>query len=228
MSLHQARLIDTKGRSGMTQVSRSSLLALHAIRLGGFIDTQAVADRYGMPVGLAESHVRDFRECGWISRFRFGADAGWSLTESGRAENERLLADELSECGAKAFVEEVYREFLPLNARLVQACTAWQLTILPDGSMRDNDHGDAQRDRPILAELESLAEELVPLTIQLTERLARFSGYDTRFSAALSLAADNPEMVTGTKHDSAHRVWFELHEDLIATLSIDRALPSCP
>ncbi|MGW4773213.1 hypothetical protein ACWEO2_34910 [Nocardia sp. NPDC004278] len=181
-----------------------------------------------MPVGLAESHVRDFREGGWISRFRFGADAGWSLTESGRAENERLLADELSECGAKAFVEDVYRVFLPLNARLVQACTAWQLTILPDGSMQDNDHGDAQRDQPILAELESLAEELVPLTIQLTERLARFSGYDTRFATALSLAADNPEMVTGTKHDSAHRVWFELHEDLIATLGIDRVLPTCP
>ncbi|NNH75102.1 transcriptional regulator [Nocardia uniformis] len=212
----------------MTHVSRSSLLALHAIRLGGFVDTQAAADRYGMHVGLAESHVRDFRERGWISRFRFGPDAGWSLTESGRAENERLLADELSECGAKAFAEDVYREFLPLNARLVQACTAWQLTILPDGSMQDNDHADAQRDRPILAELESLAEELVPLTIQLTERLARFSGYDTRFAAAVSLAADNPEMVTGTKHDSAHRVWFELHEDLIATLGIDRALPSCP
>jgi len=212
----------------MPHVSSSSLLALHAIRLGGFVDTQAVADRYGTPVGLAESHVRDFRACGWISRFRFGADAGWSLTESGRAENERLLADELSECGAKALVEAVYRVFLPLNARLVQACTAWQLTILPDGSMQDNDHEDAQRDRPILAELESLAEELVPLTIQLTERLARFTGYDTRFAAALSLAADNPEMVTGTKHDSAHRVWFELHEDLIATLGIDRALNSGP
>lgn len=212
----------------MPHVSYSSLLALHAIRLGGFVDTQAVADRYGMPVGLAESHVRDFRACGWISRFRFGADAGWSLTDSGRAENERLLADELSECGAQASMEDVYRMFLPLNARLVQACTAWQLTILPDGSMQDNDHGDAQRDRRILAELESLAEELVPLTIQLTERLARFTGYDTRFAAAVSLAADNSEMVTGTKHDSAHRVWFELHEDLIATLGIDRALNSGP
>lgn len=212
----------------MPHVSYSSLLALHAIRLGGFVDTQAVADRYGMPVGLAESHVRDFRACGWISRFRFGADAGWSLTESGRAENERLLADELSACGAKALVEDVYRMFLPLNARLVQACTTWQLTILPDGSIQDNDHRDAQRDRRILAELESLAEELVPLTIQLTERLARFSGYDTRFAAAVCLAADNSEMVTGTKHDSAHRVWFELHEDLIATLGIDRALNSGP
>ncbi|WP_378732904.1 hypothetical protein [Nocardia brasiliensis] len=112
--------------------------------------------------------------------------------------------------------------------RLVQACTAWQLIILPDGSMRDNDYRDAQRDRQILTELANLAEKLVPLTSQLTEQLARFSGYDTRFTAALALAADNPEMVTGTKRDSSHRVWFELHEDLIATLGIDRALPSGP
>ncbi|NEW57277.1 transcriptional regulator [Nocardia cyriacigeorgica] len=213
----------------MTHVSRSSLLALHAIRLGGFVDTRAVADRYDMPVGLAESHVRNFRERGWISGFRFGADSGWSLSESGRAENERQLADELSKCGALAFMEDAYRRFVPLNARLVRACTAWQLTILPDGSMQDNDHADAQRDRMILDELESLAAELVPLAVQLTERLARFSGYHTRFAAALSLAADNPDMVTGTEHDSAHRVWFELHEDLIATLGIDRtALPSSP
>ncbi|MFF0458005.1 hypothetical protein [Nocardia africana] len=210
----------------MTHVSRSSLLALHAIRLGGFVETHAVAGRYRMPVDLAESYVRDFRDRGWINRFRFGTDAGWSLTESGRAQNERQLADELSECGAKALVADVYRMFLPLNARLVQACTAWQLTILPDGSMQDNDHQDSQRDRSILDELESLAKELVPLTNTLTERLARFAGYDTRFAAALSLAADNPQMVTGTEHDSAHRAWFELHEDLIATLGIDRTHPS--
>ncbi|MFI6166086.1 hypothetical protein ACIBCN_04795 [Nocardia sp. NPDC051052] len=212
----------------MTHVSGSSLLTLHAIRLGGFADTKAVADRYGMPVGLAESHVRDFRERGWISHFRFGTDAGWSLTESGRAENERLLADELSREGAKALVEDVYRVFLPLNARLVRVCTEWQLTILSDGSMRDNDHGDAHRDRQILAELQSLAAELVPLTRQLTERLARFSGYDTRFAEAVTLAADHPEMVAGIEHDSAHRVWFELHEDLIATLGIDRTLTFGP
>ncbi|PXX62196.1 hypothetical protein DFR70_10763 [Nocardia tenerifensis] len=210
----------------MTHVSPSLLLALHAIRLGGFLDTQAVADRFGMPVGLAESHVRDFQARGWAGRFRFGADAGWSLTESGRTENERLLADELAASGAKALVEDVYRRFLPLNARLVQACTDWQLIILPDGSMRDNDHADARRDRRILAELDSLAAELAPLTTRLTERLARFSGYDSRFAAALAQAADDPQRITGIEPGSAHRVWFELHEDLIATLGIDRGSTS--
>ncbi|MVU82073.1 transcriptional regulator [Nocardia sp. ET3-3] len=206
----------------MTHVSCSSLLALHAIRLGGFVGTQAVADRFHLPLGLAESHIRDFRERGWISHFRFATDAGWSLTARGRGENEQLLAGELAECGAKSSVEEVYRMFLPLNERLVKACTAWQLTILPDGGMRDNDHDDADHDARILAELESLAQELVPMTTRLTEHLARFSGYDTRFASALSRAVCDPEMIVGTTTDSAHRVWFELHEDLIATLGIDR------
>ncbi|AYF74195.1 transcriptional regulator [Nocardia yunnanensis] len=181
-----------------------------------------------MPPGLAESHIRDFRERGWISRFHFATDAGWSLTASGRRENERLLADELAECGAKPLVETVYRAFLPPNTRLVQACTAWQLTILPDGSIRDNDHHDTQHDARILAELSSLADELLPLTTELTDRISRFSGYHSRFSTALSQAADNPDMVTGIKNGSAHQVWFELHEDLLATLGIDRSLPSTP
>ncbi|WP_067708406.1 hypothetical protein [Nocardia yamanashiensis] len=212
----------------MTHVSASSLLALHAIRLGGFVDTQAVAARYRMPTGLAESHVRTFREHGWISHFRFGPDAGWSLTASGRQENERQLAHELAKCEAKALVETIYRAFLPLNARLTQACTAWQLTILPDGSMHDNNHDNPQHDAQILSELNTLATELTPLTTQLTNQLARFSGYDTRFTTALTQAADNPDMITGTTPTSAHRIWFELHEDLIAALGIDRSLIASP
>lgn len=208
----------------MTHVSSSSLLALHAIRLGGFVDTAAVADRYRIPVGLAESHVRDFRASGWITRYSFGSDAGWSLTESGRRENERVLGEELAACGAKVLVEAIYRDFLPLNERLVKACTAWQLTTGADGRMHENDHSDTEQDRQILVELESLTGELVPLMARLTAQLARFADYDTRFVAALDrAAAGDHEMVTGTNNDSCHRAWFELHEDLIATLGIDRA-----
>ncbi|MFI9511195.1 hypothetical protein [Nocardia sp. NPDC052566] len=208
----------------MTHVSGSALLALHAIRLKGFVDTQGVADRFRMPVGLAESHLREFRTRGWISRLSFGDDAGWSLTEQGREENERALGDELAACGARVSVETTFRAFLPLNKRLVKACTAWQMTIHPDGTMRDNDHSDTEHDRRILAELESLAQDLTPICAGLTTRLARFTGYDTRFGAALTGAlAGDPDLITGMSNESCHRIWFELHEDLIATLGIDRA-----
>lgn len=45
---------------------------------------------------------------------------------------------------------------------------------------------------------------------------------DARFTAVLHHAADDSGWVTGTDRDSAHRVWFELHEDLIATLGLTR------
>ena len=53
--------------------------------------------------------------------------------------------------------------------------------------------------------------------------LVRFGGYDTRFAAALARAEDGDvAWVDGTDVDSCHRVWFELHEDLIATLGRSR------
>lgn len=48
-------------------------------------------------------------------------------------------------------------------------------------------------------------------------------GNDTRFDVALhSALAGQNEWVDRTDIDSCHRVWFQLHEDLLATLGIDR------
>lgn len=53
--------------------------------------------------------------------------------------------------------------------------------------------------------------------------LTRFRGYDARFAAALARArAGESAWVDRSDVDSCHRVWFELHEDLIATLGLDR------
>ncbi len=56
----------------------------------------------------------------------------------------------------------------------------------------------------------------------LTTVLARFAGYRGRFLTALFRADDDPAWLAGTSVDSCHRVWFELHEDLVATLGITR------
>ncbi|GEL98174.1 hypothetical protein [Cellulomonas terrae] len=63
-----------------------------------------------------------------------------------------------------------------------------------------------------------------PLADRLRLLLARFGGYDARFAAARRRAhAGGTGWVDGTDADSCHRVWFELHEDLVATLGIDRS-----
>lgn len=75
----------------------------------------------------------------------------------------------------------------------------------------------------MLDELDELEHGLGPLTGRLSAVLPRFRGYDTRFTAPLRRARDGESgWVDGTDVDSCHRVWFELHEDLIATLGLNR------
>ncbi|MCS5679761.1 MAG: hypothetical protein NZ603_07680, partial [Acidimicrobiales bacterium] len=58
---------------------------------------------------------------------------------------------------------------------------------------------------------------------------ARFDGYGRRFSEALRrVVAGEIDWFTGVMMDvvwidSYHTVWFELHENLLATLGIERA-----
>ncbi|GAA2296229.1 hypothetical protein GCM10010149_50690 [Nonomuraea roseoviolacea subsp. roseoviolacea] len=207
----------------MTRHSSPDLLALHAVRITGYADTPAIAHRYGLDAAETKEALHDAEARGWVQHTAFAGSGGWSLTESGRAENERQLAAELARAGGAEEVRGVYREFLPLNALLLRACTDWQLRPTAGDRLAANDHTDAAWDARILEELAGIDRALAPLADRLGGVLTRFRGYDTRFAAALARArAGEGAWVDRTDVDSCHRVWFELHEDLIATLGIDR------
>ncbi|WP_100363091.1 hypothetical protein [Diaminobutyricimonas aerilata] len=124
---------------------------------------------------------------------------------------------------ARVEVEAVYREFLPLNSRLRSAVTNWQIRPTDDDPFAVNRHRDAVWDARIVAELAALARDLRPLIRALEARLPRFSGYDRRFSSAASRVQDGERAwVDVIELDSCHTVWFELHEDLLATLGLQR------
>lgn len=57
---------------------------------------------------------------------------------------------------------------------------------------------------------------------QLVSPLPRFGGYGIRFNTAVERAHGDPAWVTATNCDSAHRVCFDVHEDLLATLGRSR------
>ncbi|GAA1722689.1 transcriptional regulator [Nonomuraea bangladeshensis] len=207
----------------MTRDSAPDLLVLHAVRVLGFADTPEVARRYGLDAAQAEELLRDFEARGWAGHSAFAGTGGWSLTEPGRAENERRLAAELADAGGADEVRDVYRAFLPLNALLLQACTDWQLRPTAGDRLAVNDHRDADWDAGVLHELACVSRALTPLADRLGSVLTRFRGYDARFAAALARArAGDNAWVDRTDVDSCHRVWFQLHEDLIATLGLHR------
>lgn len=208
----------------MTRPSPPDLLVLHAVRLRGFAGSPAVARRFALDPATADDLLLDHQAYGWVSWTEFAGTGGWSLTDGGRAENERRLAAELRDIpDGTATVHRVHRSFLPLNARLQQACTDWQLKPGPAGPLSVNEHDDPAWDARVLAELTALAAALTPLAAELEALLDRFRGYGTRFATAAGrAAAGEPSWVDGTGADSCHTVWFELHEDLVATLGLRR------
>ncbi|WP_407317289.1 transcriptional regulator [Isoptericola halotolerans] len=201
----------------------TALPVLHGVRLLGFADALAVAGRAGLDLDGTTRELHDAARRGWVQHTSFADLEGWSLTRTGKAENERLLARQRVEADPDGVIAAGHRAFLPLNARLLRACTDWQLRPTGSGRLVPNDHTDPGWDARVLGELAALATDLARLVEGLAGVLARFGGYDVRFATALRRAqAGRSEWVDGSGIDSCHRVWSQLHEDLLATLGIDR------
>ncbi len=203
--------------------STPELLTLHAVRLKGMADDDEVAARFGLDPIVARECLLDAQAVGWISRVQFASTAGWTLTQAGKAENERQLATELAATDSEPIVRDAYQAFLPHNDRLLRACTDWQLRPRGRDPLAANDHTDREWDQRVLDQLSLLSVALHVLCSELGGRLRRFQGYDELFAAALTRAEQGEqEWVARPRGHSCHTVWMELHEDLIATLGIQR------
>jgi hypothetical protein len=207
----------------MAATSTPDLLVLHAIRIKGFTGTAAAAARFSLDLAVTEDLLLDYEAYGWVQRSSFADLDGWALTEAGRAENGRRLAAELDALGARAEVAAAHEQFVPLNARFLGAVTKWQIRPVPGDPMAANDHTDHRWDDRVFDSLGHLDRRLRPLGERLSGVLDRFGGYADRFSAALGRAVQGERSwVDQTGIDSCHTVWFELHEDLLATLGLER------
>jgi DNA-binding MarR family transcriptional regulator len=202
--------------------SEPRFLVLHGLRLKGFAEAAPVAEAAGLDAAEVEDHLRALAGEGLVSR-RDGRVSGWSLTSDGRAEHRRLVSEELDVSGAKAVVDDAYRRFLALNPELLAVCTAWQLRPEGDASVV-NDHGDAAYDRQVVERLAAVHGQVEPLTDELARHLGRYGRYGPRLRAALDkVTGGDPVWFTKPIIDSYHTVWFELHEDLLCTLGLERA-----
>ena len=203
--------------------SSPELLTLHAVRLKGMADDTEVAARFELDTTFVHELLLDFQAFGWITRVEFVGTAGWTLTESGRSENERQLAHELSATDSNSSIRHAYLSFLPYNDRLLRACTDWQLRPTGADPLAVNDHTDEEWDQRVLSTLAALSKELRTICGELGRRLVRFHGYDDRFTDALARVwRGDLSWVARPRVDSCHTVWMELHEDLVATLGIRR------
>ncbi len=197
------------------------LRVLHGLRLKGFVDAAVLAAFLAAPLPEVEQHL-ELASVDGLTLFRDGARSGWSLTAEGRKEHDRLLAAELDAAGRRADVEATYRDFLALNGPMLAACTRWQ--VKDQDSQVLNDHADPDYDAAIVAELTEIDAEVQPICAVLGGWFDRYVDYGPRFRTAVErLNGGEIDWFTKPTIDSYHTVWFELHEDLLVTLGIDRA-----
>jgi hypothetical protein len=206
----------------MAVTSDARLLVLHGLRLKGF----ALADVVAETTDLAEEDVRpilDALQAEGLVLYREGRLTGFALTPDGRREHEHLLTAELEASGHREDVTSAYKRFLELNQELLATCTRWQLREV-DGASVVNDHTDAAHDAAVVRDLAALHECVEPVVTELAEQFERYSRYGPRLAEALErVQAGEGDYFTKPIIPSYHTVWFELHEDLLATLGIERA-----
>ncbi len=203
--------------------SPAELLVLHGVRIQGMADAGSISRRYSLDRDAVEELLLDHQARGRVDRVGFADLSGWSLTPEGRAEDMRLLALEVAEAGVGSVISDAHASFERLNARLLQTVTRWQIRPTRIDPMATNDHTDWRWDEDVLESLAGLSRSLRPVGDQLSEALSRFGGYPERFAAALRrVEAGERKWVDEPRIDSCHSVWFELHEDLLATLGRER------
>jgi hypothetical protein len=196
----------------------SELLVLHVLRLKGFADTPAVAASAGVDLSDAQARLEQAQVDGLATR-REGRITGWSLTSAGRAADNKLVAEELSALGARDAIDAAYRSFLETNGELLAVCTDWQLR---NGVL--NDHSDTAYDRAVVARLAAVNDAVQPVCADASRALPRFSRYGPRLASALEkVRHGETEWFAKPVLDSYHTVWFELHEDLLVTLGLERS-----
>jgi hypothetical protein len=195
------------------------LLVLHGLRLKGFAEAADVATLVGLDPAAVTSELEQLK-AEELVLYREGRLTGWALTPAGRKAQEAGLQAELAACGARDAIFDAYKRFLDLNTDLLAVCTAWQMK--DDATI--NDHTDAAYDQAVIDRLHELHERVAPIIDDLESTLGRYCGYRGRLESSLArLRSGETEWFTKPLIDSYHTVWFQLHEDLLNTLGIERS-----
>ncbi|MHB8468074.1 MAG: MarR family transcriptional regulator [Acidimicrobiales bacterium] len=202
----------------MPHTSEDRFLVAHSLRLKGFVAATVIAEMHGLGVDEVQAHLEVLRADGH-AKLRDGRISGWSLTPSGRMAHAAACAADLS--SRQPLVEAAYRRFLTLNEPFLALCGDWQLRGGPD---QLNDHTDAAYDASVIARLIEVDASVQPVLVDLSAEMARFGGYAPRLAGACKrIESGERDWFTGAMIDSYHTVWFELHEDLLSTLGIERS-----
>jgi hypothetical protein len=205
----------------MARRSDPRLLVLHGLRLKGQAEAPAIAESAGLATADVEACLERLAADG-LAVHRDTPMAAWSLTPAGRAEHARLVGREIDAARVRHTIEGAYERFRALNGGVLDACSRWQVRDIA-GTAVVNDHRDPAYDARVVADLAALHGRVEPLCDDLAGALERYRPYGDQLCRAVAkVEAGERDWFTKPRLPSYHTVWFELHEDLLTTLGLDR------
>lgn len=197
------------------------LAVLQSLRVKGLAEIDALVVSTGLPAPEIASTLDSLASEG-LAQHREGRVSGWGLTTAGRARATELAAADLTPA-VRTRIGDCYRRFLPVNRAVLAACTDWQVRDVGGTRVR-NEHDDADYDRQVLDRVFALYDKAEPLLCDLAGAAGRFGTYGSRLANAVArVRAGEYDWLVQPGIDSYHSIWFELHEDLLTTLGIERS-----
>jgi hypothetical protein len=145
---------------------------------------------------------------------------GFALTPKGVEQLSKLLASE--GLHGNETLTECYERFLGLNKRVLRISSDWQLRR--DGGVEaPNDHSDPHYDSNVIDRLADLHDSARKCLDGVAVCAPRYAPYVQRLdSCVVRLRAGDHAAFTAPLAESYHTVWFELHQDLLLTLGLER------
>jgi hypothetical protein len=200
-------------------VPDNELPLLMALRVQGIASAERAAVAAGTDPDAAASQLAALAERELVSE-RTGRVAGFTLTPQGIEKLDEFLVSE----GLRGHegLTDCYERFLGLNKRVLRVSSDWQIRR-EGGTEMPNDHTDPDYD-------ESVIDRLAEIHVRASDCLAgvgacapRFAPYQARLDSCVErLRNGDRSAFTAPLAESYHTVWFELHQDLLLTLGLER------
>lgn len=188
------------------------LKVLQAVRLKGRVNPADLAATIAADAADVDAIVAELTEAGLLV-----AGKALKISPEGRQRLTELLAHERSGVDEGA-VAATYDDFRTVNADFKALVADWQLK---DGE--PNTHEDAEYDTAVLARLDGVHDQVMPIISAAATQLPRLGSYADKLAAALAKTRAGDTMwFTRPLIDSYDTVWFELHEELIVAAGLTR------
>ena len=191
---------------------------LNAVLLKKMASAGTVAELTGRSVDEVERYFTDLERREAI----FLADSNALSTETGTTLIKAFADRHYASLRADETMAGWHARFEPLNRQLLAAITAWQ-TVDAGGAKFANDHSDPAYDDKVLSRIEGIVAKMGRLLDEFGAKVPRFVRYRDRLDTALEKAyAGETRYISDVQLDSIHSIWFEMHEDILLVLGLER------